>query len=389
MKKILINLNAIKKPLTGIAYYTINIVKELLAREGNSLSIKVIIGTEVYSSEYARKYLSDVFNNDGGKGNRIIKNFIPYLQKVPYIYDFKYYIYNERLKNKLNLLASEDFVYFEPSFVPFSYRGEVLTTIHDLSFLSNPEFHPKNRVKYLTKKIPYTLANSDHIFVDSYFIQNEIKKYYPDTSCNISVLYLGVDADFFNNSCSKVNLNHLGIKNGDFLLSVATLEPRKNFSRLIDAFLALPEEIRNQHQLVLVGSSGWKNSEIYLKAKQYIDNGQIVITGYISDDELKLLYRNCKLFIYPSVYEGFGLPIIEAMAAGCIVATSNLGATAEVAGSSAIFFDPYDINSIKNSILDFINSNEKKIHLTDSSIIHATKFSWERTVDELLNRIKN
>ncbi|WP_305464044.1 hypothetical protein [Photobacterium leiognathi] len=236
MKKILINLNAIKKPLTGIAYYTLNIVNELLMREGDSLTIKVIIGTDVYDSEYARQYLSDVLNNENGEGNRILGNLIPYLQKVPYIYDIKYYIYNKRLKNKLNLLASKGFVYFEPSFVPFSYKGKVLTTIHDLSFLSNPEFHPKNRVKYLTKKIPYTLLNSDHVFVDSYFIGNEFKKYYPDTRCNISVLYLGVDASFFKNSFSKVSFSHLGIKNNDFLLSVATLEPRKNFSRLIDAF---------------------------------------------------------------------------------------------------------------------------------------------------------
>ncbi|WP_305464043.1 glycosyltransferase family 4 protein [Photobacterium leiognathi] len=147
-------------------------------------------------------------------------------------------------------------------------------------------------------------------------------------------------------------------------------------------------EIRNQHQLVLVGSSGWKNSDIYLKAKDYIDNGQIVIAGYMSDDELKLLYHNCRLFIYPSVYEGFGLPIIEAMASGCVVATSNCGATAEIAGSSAILFDPFDSNSIKKSIFEYLKSN-KNMHLTDLARAHAKNFSWKITVDELLNRIQS
>ena len=169
------------------------------------------------------------------------------------------------------------------------------------------------------------------------------------------------------------------------MLSVATLEPRKNLLRLVEAYTQLPENIRNDFPLVLVGDSGWKNTELFEKTAELFKKKQIRITGYLSDDTLKKIYSAAKLFVYPSLYEGFGSPIIEAMASGTAVITSNYGAMAEVAGESALLVDPYSIEDLKAAMLALLSNDGLCSKLSEKGMQRAAQFRWQETVEQLIN----
>ncbi len=383
--KLLINVSPIRMPLTGIGYYTLNILTELLTRNIDVMGIhngKVISRDDLV-------ILADNFSNTSAVAlpTKSTKRFIiEFLRAVPGVYQLKNKLLAIRSKNELKKLAEAGYVYFEPSFVPFEYLGKTITTIHDLSFLSHPSFHPSTRVAYLTDKMKSTISNSDHIVVDSNFILSELHQYYPLSLGKSSTLYLGVAESFQYYPESECNalLKTLNLRYSGFLLSVATLEPRKNLSKLIEAYKQLPSDIRSRYPLVLVGDQGWKNAELLQSARELVERNQIVFTGYVSDDDLKRLYASAGIFVYPSLYEGFGLPVIEAMASGIPVITSNVGATAEVARSGALLVDPLNDRAISDAILDLIQHPENKTELVENGMKRAKMFNWSATVDQLL-----
>ncbi|MCW8348142.1 glycosyltransferase family 4 protein [Vibrio sp. ZSDZ65] len=384
--KLLINVSPIRMPLTGIGYYTLNILSELLSRNVDVVGIR---NGKLLTRESLFELVSNFQSTSADKqssANSKKRLFVELLRSIPGTYQLKNYLLSLRVQQKLKMAANEGYVYFEPSFVPFDYPGVTITTVHDLSFLSHPEFHPATRVSYLTNKMQGSIAKSDHVVVDSDFILNELHTYFPQSKAKSSTLYLGVSDDFqpyAKEECDEL-LHSLNIKHNHFILSVATLEPRKNLSKLIDAYKLLPDAIRNQYPLVLVGDQGWKNSELMENASDLVERGQIIFTGYVADNELKHLYTSAATFVYPSLYEGFGLPVIEAMASGAPVITSNVGATAEVAATGALLVDPCNEVAISDAILKLIQYPEDKAKLAENGIQRASEFKWSNTVEQLL-----
>ena len=383
--KLLINVSPIRLPLTGIGYYTLNILIELLSCNIELLGIK---NGKLVTRE-ALLELASRFPSKDADSSKVTNNkrlFIEFVRAIPGIYQIKNYLLSKRVSKLLASLANEGYVYFEPSFIPFDYSGITITTIHDLSFLSHPEFHPATRVSYLTNKIQLAIASSDHIVVDSEFILKELHSYFPSAKGKSSTLYLGVSDSFkpYSKGECKSLLASLNIKSAGYVLSVATLEPRKNLSKLIDAYKLLPESVRSIYPLVLVGDQGWKNSELLENARELLESKQILFTGYVADDDLKRLYSSAAVFVYPSLYEGFGLPVIEAMASGVPVITSNIGATAEVAASGAILVDPLSEQAIAQAVLGFVSYPKAKVKLVESAINRAKLFNWSKTVEQLL-----
>ncbi|WP_386686433.1 glycosyltransferase family 4 protein [Lonepinella sp. MS14437] len=383
--KILINLNILKYPLTGIGYYTYHIICELLNR---NVELKAIKNGKILDKkaivELVGQYNSSISEqNSKKKLKRFLINTISKIYGTRYL---KFFIENWRLTNSLKKLAREDYIYFEPCFLPFPYKGKIITVIHDLSFLIHPEYHPADRVNYLSGRLGDSIKDSSKIVVDSYAILNELYQYYPETRSKSDVLYLGVDPSFIpqqEKDCSTI-LNKFGLQYKGFILSVATIEPRKNLSRLVDAYLQLPENLRSCYPLVLVGDSGWKNNELFNK----INTAQIIVTGYLSDNELKKIYASALLFVYPSLYEGFGLPIIESMASGAAVITSNCGAMAEVAGKAAYLVDPYSVKEITDACSKVLADSKFRDDLVQAGIKRANEFRWANTVDQLLKYMR-
>jgi glycosyltransferase involved in cell wall biosynthesis len=164
-----------------------------------------------------------------------------------------------------------------------------------------------------------------------------------------------------------------------YVLAAGTLEPRKNLGRLIDAWEQLPTQLRDAHELVLVGPTGWEADEILSRAQ----DRAVRTIGYVSDADLAALYAGCEVFAYPSLYEGFGLPILEAMAAGAPVLTSNVSSLPEVAGDAALLVDPRSVTAIRDALKQLLQDAPRREALRDAGRLRAAQFSWERTAIEI------
>lgn len=389
--KLLINLNPLRPPLTGIGYYTKNIIKECLKRDIDLVGIK---NGRLLNSMEIEKLISSLeikHNVTHSPSTSLKKKLIEFVRTFPGIYAVKYFLISLRAKKTLSSLGKKGFTYFEPSFVPMKYSGDVITTVHDLSFLTYPEFHPTERVNFLTKMVKKTVSVSSHIVVDSNFIKKELFEYYSVSPDQVSTVYLGVENNFRIHSKQETQstLDRFKLIDNNYILSVATLEPRKNLAKLVDSYRGLPQEIKNTYPLVLVGNSGWKNNILFNSIEDLVSSGNIIVTGYLSDMELNRLYSSATLFVYPSLYEGFGLPIIEAMASGTAVLTSNCGATAEVAGDAAFLVDPKSTLSITNGITSLLLDQDLRVSLEKKSINRAEYFRWHKCVDEILSVADN
>ena len=211
---------------------------------------------------------------------------------------------------------------------------------------------------------------SDAIIVDSHATKKDVSTYFSTPENKINVVHLASEMKPVPTRLPS----KYGIK-GDFLLYVGTVEPRKNLLRIIEAFNQLDQELK----LVIVGVSGWDNKAVY-RTK----NPNIIFTGYVPEEELPIFYCNAKLLLYPSLYEGFGFPILEAMNCGCPVITSNISSMPEVAGNAALLVDPYSTEEIKRAMQMLLSDAKLRKRLIDSGVRQARRFSWGKTADETM-----
>lgn len=171
-----------------------------------------------------------------------------------------------------------------------------------------------------------------------------------------------------------------------FVLAVGTLEPRKNLPRLVEAFSRLPVELQARHPLVVVGALGWETGET-LSALRSLGDRSIQL-GYVSDDALAELYVRCEIFCYPSLGEGFGLPVLEAMAAGAAIVTSNLSSLPEVGGDAVEYVDPWSVADITRALERLLSSPERRAELSRRARQRSLQFSWARTAELMLGAVE-
>jgi glycosyltransferase involved in cell wall biosynthesis len=191
------------------------------------------------------------------------------------------------------------------------------------------------------------------------------------------VIHLGVDRSIFKaipGDLLETTLNKYNVSK-KYLLTVGTLEPRKNLLKVIEAFSLL--ENKDEFQMVIIGNSGWGNLNLSSIIKQYNIDSEVIITGYIDKDELNAFYSGAEVFVFPSLYEGFGLPILEAMSCGCPVITSNSSSMPEVANNAAILVDSGDGSEIKNALYSVLNNPDLRKTLRNKGFENVDKFSWE------------
>jgi glycosyltransferase involved in cell wall biosynthesis len=264
--------------------------------------------------------------------------------------------------------------------ISFSGLGCVLhkkniCTIHDLSYLENPKWFSKfyyYLYKYLT---PITAKNAIKVLTVSEFSKNEICKKLKIERNKVEVIYNAV-------SDQITNLDSEPIVKEKIILSVSSLDPRKNFIRLIKAY----ESLENcDYKLVVVG----KNDRVFRNVGLNLENNtNIFFTGYLSDMELKKLYSKAALFVYPSLYEGFGIPNLEAMSNGCPVLTSNIPPHIEVCQEAAIYFDPLNEKDIANQISELIHNTITQKKLIKLGSQRVSQFSWTNSAKKLISLLK-
>lgn len=273
--------------------------------------------------------------------------------------------------------------------IPFLYqdkRCKYVVTIHDLITRIYPsKFTKKHRLVQNTL-LPHILRKADRIIAVSNSTKNDIIKFYPEYAHKIKVIYEGVESQFFPRSNQEIEKT-LDKYNVDFryILFLGTVEPRKNIIRVVDAFIQLKQEGNIEQKLVITGRKGWLYKDIIEKINKTPFSQDIIFTDFVDDEDLPFLYSGAEIFLYPSLYEGFGLPVLEAMSCGSPVITSNLSSLPEVAGDAAILVDPMNVEEIVQAMEKLLRDRELRKELKRKSLERAKFFSWEMAAEETLH----
>jgi glycosyltransferase involved in cell wall biosynthesis len=279
-------------------------------------------------------------------------------------------------------------LFHEPDFVlpPTRPGTRTVLTVHDLTFIRDPESAFPRLRHYLNRVVPRSVARATHILADSLATQKDLTELFGTPPVKITVLYGGVDARFVPvlepERLTAVRARY-GIGEGPFILGIGTIQPRKNYQRLIQAFANIKSQIPSL-ELVIVGSKGWMYDTIFSEVKRLGLESQVLFPGFVDDDDLPALYSAAEMLAYPSIYEGFGLPILEAMACGTPVVTSNTSSLPELAGNAALLVEPTDVGAIAAAMRRLWQDADLRHRLVADGSDQARKFTWEKAAMQLL-----
>lgn len=266
-------------------------------------------------------------------------------------------------------------------------RAPTAVFVHDLIAWEVPESAQSRAARIERATIRPALRRAARIFCNSRSTLADLSRRFPHAGPKASVIPLAA-APLFTRELDTAALEHVKRKYSlerPFVLSTGTVEPRKNIGRLIDAFVQLPDAVRDVHELVLVGPPGWQNEAILARVRAH--ERYVRLLGTITDNDLAALYRLCVVFAYPSLYEGFGLPVLEAMQSGAAVLTSNVSSLPEVGGDAARYVDPTRTDEIAAALSELLTSEDERAALRARARARARMFSWAATVERLLPQL--
>lgn len=278
------------------------------------------------------------------------------------------------------------YLYHETNYIPRTFSLPFVTTVHDLSHVHYPQFHPAARVKWLEEKLTKTVERAEHIITVSESVRAELIRHFSLDPQRVSATLLGVESMFHPRSNDELApiLATWDLQPGGYILSVATIEPRKNIEALIQAYLQLSDAQRQRTPLVLVGDKGWRSEQTRSDIERLVSLGQLRYLGYVSRNELVNLYAGACGFAFPSLYEGFGLPPLEAMASGAPVLVSDRGAMAEVAADAGLKVDPEDVDSITAGLQVMLEDEQWREQAIAQGLQRAQQLSWDACVEKTL-----
>ncbi|MBI3610000.1 MAG: glycosyltransferase family 4 protein [Nitrospirae bacterium] len=288
---------------------------------------------------------------------------------------------------KFGLLSQKIDLYHETNYIPMPFHGPIVVTVFDLSLHLWPETHPKNRRKYFERYFYKRLPWAAHFITISEATKVQMVEHLDINPEKITVTHLGVDNDFRNIPVEAASgiLSHYGLTYGSYILYVGTLEPRKNINSLLQAYALLPKRIQKERTLVLAGGRGWLMDRLEQEIRNLDIASTTVLTGYVPQEHLPALYNGATVFVYPSLYEGFGLPPLEAMACGTPVITSNVSSLPEVVGEAGIMVDPHDVKRLKDEIERVIEDLSHRSLLSKLGLERSRQFTWKACAKQTMD----
>ena len=322
-----------------------------------------------------------------------IERLKPYLKKnvTPHWAKASGYLYR-LLSNFLPLSYRHYFgdraqvTHFFNYIVPPNVAGKTVVTVHDMVYKTFPET-VRGRTRYmLDTGLQKSMRRADRIVTDSMFSKQEIIRYFPQFADKIRVVYCGVDTEKFHPVEDAAKIDTVRQKYGidrEYFLYLGTVEPRKNLERLIKAFERFQKAKDTPPYLILAGGKGWLDSGIYAIVEELQLQDIVKFTDYVPDEDLCSLMCGALAFVFPSIYEGFGMPPLEAMACGVPVLTSHAASLPEVVGEDAVVVDPYSEQAIANGLEKLYMDEALREKLSKAGPIRAKQFTWERSAEQL------
>jgi glycosyltransferase involved in cell wall biosynthesis len=291
-----------------------------------------------------------------------------------------------RMPIPVELIVGQVDLFHSPDFtLPPTLPGvPTLLTVHDLSFIRDPESAWPSLRAFLNKAVPRSVKRATHVLADSQATKADLIELFGTPAEKITVLYSGVEARFapvrdqseIDRICAKYQLPR------PFILSVGTLQPRKNYARLIEAFASIASGVP-QH-LVITGGQGWLYESIFEQVSRSGLEGRVHFPGFVDDADLPVLYSAADLFALVSLYEGFGLPLLEAMACGTPVIGSNVSSLPEVIGAAGLQVDPRSVDGIARALTQLMTQPELRQRSIGLGLERAKLFTWDKAARELL-----
>lgn len=364
MSVILLDSTPLPKQPVGAGIYIKSLVKGLLQTSSN-FHFRVLAHKDDFVTfnldESFRDYF--IFCNDHGRAARLISEQVRYPALI--------------LQEKIDLIHGLHYSF------PFFTACPKIVTIHDLTYFTNPEQHIFLKRIYFQFFIKQACKKVDHILTISPNTQTDLLKIINCSSQKVTVTPLGVDDVYFEEVSARVKEKTKQKYNlpKDYVLFVGLIEPRKNVPLLIKAFLNLVDQNKIDCDLVIAGRWGWESEAILGEISQHSAGSKIHFLGYVDDSEKPVLYQLAKIFIYPSMYEGFGLPVLEAMASGTPVITTNISSMPEIVKDCGLLIEPNDMNALENAMMLLINDHGLRTHLSIKAKLRAKDFSWQNTVN--------
>ncbi len=274
-----------------------------------------------------------------------------------------------------SLFPPADVTHFFNYIVPPRIDGTVITTIHDMTYLRYPETVNRSNLRRIREGIAYSVERSSLIVTSSQFSKREIMELLKVPAERVAVIPAAA-------SISDACMSEVPVT-GPYILYVGAIEPRKNLQRLLKAYELLKRETGIPHKLVLAGGRGWKCEDIYRAAESIYGSQDVIFLGHVPEAEKNALYANASVFVFPSLYEGFGIPPLEAMHWGTPVVCSNAASLPEVAGDAACYVDPLSVESIAEGIWRVISDKAYARQLVEAGRIRCRKFDWDASARKL------
>ncbi|EXF91729.1 glycosyl transferase [Pseudomonas fluorescens HK44] len=360
--QIALNARILQAPRTGIGHYLAELVSALTHEPDLELSLFHGWG---WSSSLPAAAMPGY------------SRLTPLLRQIPGAYQARRWLEQRRFDR--GRPAAID-LYHEPSLWPLAFKGPTIITLHDLTHLHYPSTQPAARLREIERRLGQGVRQARLILTDSQFVADEAQRYFGLGPERFVVAPLGAAARFHprSNESLRQALHPHGVQPQGYFLCVGTLEPRKNLSLALRAHAQLPEALRQHFPLLVVGMAGWKGEQLADELHTALASGHVRLLGYLPDEQVAELLAGARALIFPSIYEGFGLPVLEAMASGTPVIVTRRSAMPEVAGTAGNYIEPDDLHGLCEAMSRLADDQAHWQACREAGLQQAKLFSWGR-----------